>query len=163
MNRGQHKTLVTVVLLIASLITAILIELIDGSAGSASTSLGSGGTGGSTSSGRSGGTGGSGGSSSSARVQQVAPGSRGVSTSGVYHTLGTNVRLRAAATTDSAIVAIMPNLGTHVTLTCYRVGQSVSGDPYWYQATYDGARGYVAGFWVATGPDPLFTRLRQCA
>jgi hypothetical protein len=155
MNRGKHKTLVTVILLIASLITAIVIELLDGAAGGASPSIAlaphaSSATGTSTR------------TSTGVRVEQAAPGNQAAAGSGVYHTLGTDVRLRAAATTGSAVVAIIGSLGTRVTLTCYVQGQSVSGDPYWYQAIYGGAHGYVSGFWMATGPDPSFTRLRAC-
>jgi hypothetical protein len=150
MNRGKHKTLVTVILLIASLIAAIVIELIDGAAGGASPAIGLASPHATS------------GASTGVRIEQAAPSSQLADGSGVYHTLGTNVRLRAAATTDSAVVAVMADIGTQVTLTCFEQGQSVFGDPFWYQAVYGNAHGYVSGFWMATGPDPGFTRLRAC-
>jgi hypothetical protein len=163
MNRGQHKTFITVALLIVSIVTAILIELIDGAAGGASTNSLGANSPPATGSSASGSKGAGSGSGSTSHAQTAPANTHAIVAAGVYHTLGTDIRLRAQPTTQSAVLAIMSNLGTRLTLTCYVAGESIGGDPYWYRATYAGQHGYVAGFWVATGPDPLFTRLRACA
>jgi hypothetical protein len=79
-----------------------------------------------------------------------------------YRTVGRDVNLRSAASTGSAVVTVMKDLGSPVTLTCYQRGTSVGGDPWWYRATFVSARGYVAGYWVNTGPDPAKTKLPAC-
>jgi hypothetical protein len=79
-----------------------------------------------------------------------------------YRTVGTDVRLRAGATTNSAIITVMVDRGSLLILSCYQSGQSVLGDTYWYRANYGALAGYVAGYWVDTGPDPAYTRLTRC-
>ncbi len=56
----------------------------------------------------------------------------------------------------------MSQVGSPVQLSCYVRGTSVAGDPWWYRATFINAHGYVAGFWVDTGPDPAKTHLPAC-
>jgi hypothetical protein len=149
MNRGKRKTFVTVTLIVLALVAAILIEVVDGAAGGASTPKSQ-----STSSARSdgsppGATNGTNGSGASAGA-------------GTYRTVGSSVNLRAGAGTSTAIVTTMLDLGSPVTLSCYVRGSSVAGDPWWYRATFINAHGYVAGFWVNTGPDPAKTHLPAC-
>jgi hypothetical protein len=79
-----------------------------------------------------------------------------------YVTAGTDVHLRAAATTASSIVTTMPAFATSLTLTCYQEGEVVFSDPYWYRASYDGLRGYVSELWLDTGADPARTDLPHC-
>jgi hypothetical protein len=79
-----------------------------------------------------------------------------------YETVGSEVRLREAATTGSAIVTTMRPYGAGVVLSCYEYGQSVFGDSTWYRASYGLLNGYVAGYWVDTGPDPASDSLPIC-
>jgi hypothetical protein len=81
----------------------------------------------------------------------------------LYKTVGVDVRLRQAATTDSAIVTTMHAYGADLVLSCYQDGQPVSGDTTWYRATYGSLHGYVAGYWVDTGPDPASDVLPGCS
>ncbi len=76
--------------------------------------------------------------------------------------MGTDVRLRAGAATSTAILTVMLDYGTPLTLSCYTTGQSILGDPYWYRATLGQTHGYVSGYWVNTGPDPAATLLPAC-
>jgi hypothetical protein len=149
MNRGKRKTFVTVTLIVLALVAAVLIDVIDGAAGGASTPSSQ-----STKSGQSnliapGGSNGAAGSDGSAGL-------------GNYRTVGTDVNLRAGAATTTAIVTTMVDLGSPVTLSCYVRGSSVGGDPWWYRAGFISAHGYVAGYWVNTGPDPAKTHLPAC-
>jgi hypothetical protein len=138
MNRGKRKTFVTVTLIVLALVAAVLIDVIDGAAGGASTLIAPGASGGSS---------------------NGAGGSVGA---GNYRTVGTDVNLRAGAATTTAIVTTMVDLGSPVTLSCYVRGSSVGGDPWWYRASFISAHGYVAGYWVNTGPDPAKTHLPAC-
>jgi hypothetical protein len=152
MNRGKRKGFVTVTLIVLALVAAVLIDVIDGAAGSASTpsspstkSIGSdratpGLTNGSGTSGSSGGSIGA----------------------GNYRTVGSSVNLRSGASTTTAIVTTMLDLGSPVTLSCYVRGSSVGGDPWWYRGSFISAHGYIAGYWVNTGPDPAKTHLPAC-
>jgi Bacterial SH3 domain len=153
-NRGKRKTFITVALIVASVIAALLVELITGTSGGATTPSGSG-------------------STSAAPHAVTTAGPRGTSSvpanansaglgPGNYRTVGTSVNLRAGAATNSAVITVMRDLGSPVTLSCYLRGSSIGGDPWWYRATYGSARGYVAGFWVNTGPDPAKTHLPAC-
>lgn len=150
MNRGKRKTFVTVTLIVLALVAAVLIDVIDGAAGGASTPSSH--------------------STNSGPSNLTAPGASGGSSNGAggsvgagnYRTVGTDVNLRAGATTTTAIVTTMVDLGSPVTLSCYVRGSSVGGDPWWYRASFISAHGYVAGYWVNTGPDPAKTHLPAC-
>ena len=81
---------------------------------------------------------------------------------GNYKTVGTFVNLRSGAGTTTAVITVMSQVGSPVQLSCYLRGTSVAGDPWWYRATFINAHGYVAGYWVDTGPDPAKTHLPAC-
>jgi hypothetical protein len=141
----KRPLLVLVILLALSIVTATIIEFISGSASSAGTPT--------TKSTRPG--------TSTSTPQIRVPGG-----SLSYRTTGTHVRIRQAPTATSAIVTTLGSTGTSVSLTCYLTGQSVFGDAYWYRATYSGAssddHGYIAGYWLNTGPDPAENALPHC-
>jgi hypothetical protein len=79
-----------------------------------------------------------------------------------YVTAGTDIHLRAAATTNSAILTTLPSFATSLTLTCYEQGEVVFSDPYWYRTSYEGLRGYVSELWLDTGADPAATDVPHC-
>lgn len=81
---------------------------------------------------------------------------------GQFETVGTEVRLRAGAATNTAILTVMLDYGTSLTLSCYTTGESILGDQYWYRASLGQTHGYVSGYWVNTGPDPAATLLPAC-
>lgn len=42
-------------------------------------------------------------------------------------------------------------------ISCYKLGQSINGDPYWYYGKVnltETVQGYVAGYYLTTGHDP---------
>jgi hypothetical protein len=96
-------------------------------------------------------------------VSAGSVGSGNVVGSGRYATVGTNVRLRQSATTNSDIVTTMQPHGAGLFLSCYEFGQSIFGDTTWYRARYAAMNGYVAGYWVDTGPDPASDSLPSCS
>jgi hypothetical protein len=79
-----------------------------------------------------------------------------------YVTAGSDVHLRAAPTTASAIIATMPNFATALSLTCYEEGEPVFTDPYWYRVRYDGLQGYVSELWLDAGAQPARTGIPHC-
>jgi hypothetical protein len=149
MNRGKRKGIVTVTLIVLALVAAVLIDVIDGAAGSASTpsspstkSIGS--------------------NRATPGVTNGSGGSAGSIGAGNYRTVGSSVNLRSGASTTTTIVTTMLDLGSPVTLSCYVRGSSVGGDPWWYRGSFISAHGYIAGYWVNTGPDPAKTHLPAC-
>jgi hypothetical protein len=141
-NRGERKLLVTGILVAVAIVTALLIDVVIGSSGGASTP-------------------------SSTKTNLAKPGVGGPNaTTSVgatnYSTVGTFVNLRSSASTNASIVANMSAFGTPLTLYCYLHGAAVGSDPWWYQASHAGVRGYVSGVWVNTGPDPAKTHLPAC-
>jgi hypothetical protein len=79
-----------------------------------------------------------------------------------YVTAGSDVHLRAAPTTESAIIATMPNFATALSLTCYQTGEPVFSDPYWYRVRYAGLEGYVSELWLDAGAQPARTGIPPC-
>jgi len=78
----------------------------------------------------------------------------------VYRTLVTGLAVRQAASSASAKRGALGTAGTQVTVRCYAVGESVSGDGVWYRITAPRA-GMVSGFYLNTGRDPA-TGVRPC-
>ncbi len=145
-NRGKNKRFVTLMLIGLAIVGALIVEVISGSTGGASTPS----------------------PSSSAAPHLVNPAATGAATgptggvNGNYKTVGTFVNLRAGAGTDTAVITVMTQVGSPVQLSCYLRGTTVAGDPWWYRTTFVNAHGYVAGYWVNTGPDPAKTHLPAC-
>ena len=71
----------------------------------------------------------------------------------VYRTVVSGLHVRSRATTDAPILAVLRAVGTRVTVSCYRRGQDISGDPIWYRLVSP-RTGYVAGINLNTGWDP---------
>jgi hypothetical protein len=78
----------------------------------------------------------------------------------VYRTLVTGLAVRKAASSTSTKRAALGTAGTEVSVRCYAVGESVSGDGVWYRITAPRA-GMVSGFYLNTGRDPA-TGIRHC-
>jgi hypothetical protein len=78
----------------------------------------------------------------------------------VYRTLVTGLAVRKAASSTSTKRAALGTVGTEVTVRCYAVGESVSGDGVWYRITAPRV-GMVSGFYLNTGRDPA-TGIRHC-
>jgi hypothetical protein len=78
----------------------------------------------------------------------------------VYRTLVPGLAVRKAASSTSAMRAKLGTAGTKVTVHCYAVGESVSGDSVWYRITAP-LTGMVAGFYLSTGRDPA-TEVPHC-
>jgi hypothetical protein len=163
MDEGKRRLVVLGVLLALSVVTALVIELVPGSASASSDGLsGIGGSGSTKSSGKStkspSGTGGSNyGSNGSS-------GSNGSGAAGTltYRTIGTDVHMRADATTNSAVVVTMHPFASVITASCYRTGQNILGQTLWFQASYGSSHGWVSGYWLDTGHDPSTGILRRC-
>jgi hypothetical protein len=66
---------------------------------------------------------------------------------------GVTIRSLPMASRHSRVVARLATKGTKVTVSCYVSGQRIHGDGIWYRAIAP-ARGYVAGFNLASGHDP---------
>jgi hypothetical protein len=77
-----------------------------------------------------------------------------------YRTLVTGLAVREAPTAASAKRAALGTAGTVVTVRCFAMGESVSGDSVWYRITAPRA-GMVSGFYLNTGRDPA-TGIRRC-
>jgi hypothetical protein len=137
----KRPLLVLAILLALSIVTATIIDFISGSASSAGTPTTK---------------------ASTPRTTTSVPliGSPAGSLS--YQTTGTHVRIRQAPTAASTVVTTMGSTGTSVSLVCYLTGQSVFGDTYWYKATLGSYHGYIAGYWLNTGPDPAANSLPHC-
>jgi len=60
----------------------------------------------------------------------------------------------AANSLTSTRIQIIPG-GSSIRLDCYTVAESVNGDSVWYSTNWDGHQGYVAGYYVLTGHDPV--------
>ncbi len=77
-----------------------------------------------------------------------------------YKCAGTlaNVNIRTGPGTSYAKVATLAK-NMNFALYCYQYGESINGDPVWYFGAPDidqpdNPRGFVAGYWLATGKDP---------
>jgi hypothetical protein len=70
-----------------------------------------------------------------------------------YKTVVTGLRVRSAARTSAATIAVLGAAGASVAVDCYKLGTSVNGDSAWYH-TVAPYKGYVAGFYLSTGRDP---------
>ena len=76
----------------------------------------------------------------------------GGSASGTVNTAGASLTVRAGASTSTAAVGYVAD-GTHVTITCQKHGQTISGT-YGTSSLWDDiGNGYVADAYVATGSD----------
>lgn len=60
----------------------------------------------------------------------------------------------AANDATSTRIQLIPG-GSQIVLTCWTTGTVESGDSVWYRTTWGDRTGYVAGFYVMTGQDPL--------
>jgi hypothetical protein len=78
----------------------------------------------------------------------------------IYRTLVTGLAVRKAPSSTSLKRAALGPAGTKVTVRCYAIGESVSGDNVWYRITAP-RTGMVAGFYLNTGRDPA-TGIRHC-
>jgi hypothetical protein len=78
----------------------------------------------------------------------------------VYQTLVTGLAVRAAPSSSSTKRGALGPAGTDVTVRCYAVGESVSGDHVWYRIAAP-RTGMVAGFYLDTGRDPA-TGISHC-
>jgi hypothetical protein len=85
----------------------------------------------------------------SANVALVRP----ASTVHHYRTVVNHLRVRKAPHTAAPVVHVLGAAGTRVSVTCFAVGSSVSGDRIWYHIVAP-ATGFVAGFFLNTGRDP---------
>lgn len=67
-----------------------------------------------------------------------------------------NVNMRTCASTACSSVGILQG-GQYFYIGCYKVGQSINGDPYWYLGKTNPNNtwsAYVAGWYLTTGHDP---------
>jgi hypothetical protein len=71
----------------------------------------------------------------------------------VYRTLTAGLRVRTAPNLSAKVVVRLGAKGTRVRVSCWSGGTSVFGDHIWYRISAP-ARGFVAGFYLNTGPDP---------
>ena len=80
----------------------------------------------------------------------------------VYYTsiMDEHLAVRKAASSVSAKRAALGHRGTKVTVSCYAIGQPVSGDDVWYRIIAPHS-GMVSGFYLATGRDPA-TGISPC-
>jgi hypothetical protein len=72
-----------------------------------------------------------------------------------YHTLVPGVHVRYWPTALATRLATLGRAGSKVTVTCYVIGQRVSGDAVWYHVTRP-VSGFVAGNHLNTGRDPAY-------
>ena len=153
-NRGKNKRFVTLMLIGLAVVAALLVEVVSGSTGGGAATPNQPGT-----SGASGVH-----PAKTASTGSAATGSTRANTTGGgnYKTVGTAVNLRSGPGTDTAVITVLSQVGSPIQLSCYVRGTPVAGDPWWYRATFINAHGYVAGFWVNTGPDPAKTHLPAC-
>ncbi len=140
-KRGERPLLVLLILLLASFVAALLIEVIAGPAWASPNASSPKPTGP---------------PHSPAATASATP------TTATFQTVGTNVNIRAGASTDTAVVTTVRAKASTLRLACYETGQSINGDSSWYRATYGQYRGYIAGYWVDTGPDPAARLLPHC-
>jgi hypothetical protein len=78
----------------------------------------------------------------------------------VYQTVIKGLHVRKAPTTAAQALAVLGAAGTRVSVNCYAIGGSVFGDRVWYLIVKPHA-GFVAGFYLNTGPDPA-KGIRRC-
>ena len=78
----------------------------------------------------------------------------------VYQTVIKGLHVRKAPTTAAQVLAVLGAAGTRVSVNCYAIGSSVFGDRVWYLIVKPHA-GFVAGFYLSTGPDPA-KGIRRC-
>jgi hypothetical protein len=71
----------------------------------------------------------------------------------VFATIISNLHVRTKPHVKATVVAVLKKAGTLVRISCWTRGSSVFGDNVWYHITKP-AVGFVAGFYVNTGPDP---------
>ncbi len=72
-----------------------------------------------------------------------------------YHTLVAGVHIRAWPTAFAAMLATLGRMGSKVTVTCYVLGEAISGDHVWYHVTKP-VSGFVSGSHLNTGHDPAY-------
>jgi len=73
-----------------------------------------------------------------------------------FHTVGTNVNVRACSDANNSIckvVKVLKAKGTAVTAVCWIEGSDVNGDNIWYEIQSP-VHGSIAGYWVDSGHDP---------
>jgi hypothetical protein len=78
----------------------------------------------------------------------------------IYRTLIKGLHVRKAPTAAAPAVAVLGAVGTKVRVNCYAVGKAVFGDKIWYLIVAPHT-GFVAGFYLSTGPDPA-RGIRRC-
>jgi len=71
----------------------------------------------------------------------------------VYSTLAHGLHVRKRPTTAATAIAVLGPAGSEVTVNCFAFGSSVFGDSVWYHIVKP-LSGFVAGFYLNTGPDP---------
>jgi hypothetical protein len=71
----------------------------------------------------------------------------------VQATLANGLHVRKRPTTAAPAVAVLGPTGSRVDVNCYAFGSSVFRDNVWYHIVHP-FTGYVAGFYLDTGPDP---------
>jgi hypothetical protein len=72
-----------------------------------------------------------------------------------YHTLVAGVHIRYWPTAFATRLATLGRMGSKVRVTCYVLGESVTGDDVWYHVTRP-ISGFVSGSHLNTGHDPAY-------
>jgi hypothetical protein len=72
-----------------------------------------------------------------------------------YHTLLAGVHIRFWPTAFATRLATLGKMGSKVRVTCYVLGESVSGDDVWYHVSKP-VSGFVSGSHLNTGHDPAY-------
>jgi hypothetical protein len=72
-----------------------------------------------------------------------------------YHTLVGGVHIRYWPTAFATMLATLGRMGSKVTVSCYVLGQAISGDDVWYHVTKP-VSGFVSGSHLNTGHDPAY-------
>lgn len=72
-----------------------------------------------------------------------------------YHTLVAGVHIRFWPTAFATRLATLGKMGSKVRVTCYVLGESVSGDDVWYHVSRP-VSGFVSGSHLNTGHDPAY-------
>jgi len=98
--------------------------------------------------------------SASAAPQPVTAAQHVQASAHVYRTLIKGLHVRKAPSTTAPVRAVLGAAGTRVSVNCYAIGGSVFGDRVWYLIVSPHT-GFVAGFYLNTGPDPA-KGIRRC-
>jgi hypothetical protein len=77
-----------------------------------------------------------------------------------YHTLVAGVHIRYWPTAFATMLATLGRMGSKVTVSCYVLGEAISGDDVWYHVTKP-VSGFVSGSHLNTGHDPAY-RIPSC-